>query len=79
MKCESTVLILLVSPIKIYPGCNKCIIENGGNYEVVLAKSLMIFDLDSREDLFAHFHDFWSQIGILILVTPKQEVERKSE
>ena len=26
-----------------------------------------------------HFHDFWSQIGVVILVTPKQEVERKSE
>ena len=24
------------------------------------------------------FHDFWSQIGVVILVTPKQEVERKS-
>ena len=28
---------------------------------------------------FTHFHDFWSQIGVVILVTPKQEVERKSE
>ena len=25
------------------------------------------------------FHDFWSQIGVVILVTPKQEVERKSK
>ena len=25
------------------------------------------------------FHDFWSQMGVVILVTPKQEVERKSE
>ena len=31
------------------------------------------------KDLFTHFHDFWSQIGVVILVTPKQEVERKSE
>ena len=31
------------------------------------------------QDLFTHFHDFWSQIGVVILVTPKQEVERKSE
>ena len=30
-------------------------------------------------DLFTNFHDFWSQIGVVILVTPKQEVERKSE
>ena len=30
-------------------------------------------------DLFTHFHDFWSQIGVVILVTPKQEMERKSE
>ena len=30
-------------------------------------------------DLFPHFHDFWSQIGVVILVTPKQEGERKSE
>ena len=29
--------------------------------------------------LFTHFYDFWSQIGVVILVTPKQEVERKSE
>ena len=26
-----------------------------------------------------HFHDFWSQIEVMILVTPKQEMERKSE
>ena len=25
------------------------------------------------------FYDFWSQIGVVVLVTPKQEVERKSE
>ena len=31
------------------------------------------------QDLFKHFHDFWSQIGVVILVTPKQEVEQKSE
>ena len=31
------------------------------------------------KDLFTHFHDFWSQIGVVILVTPKQEMERKSE
>ena len=31
------------------------------------------------KDLFTHFHDFWSQIGVVILVTPKQEVEQKSE
>ena len=31
------------------------------------------------KDLFTYFHDFWSQIGVVILVTPKQEVERKSE
>ena len=31
------------------------------------------------QDLFAHFHDFWCQIGVVILVTLKQEVERKSE
>ena len=31
------------------------------------------------KDLFAHFHGFWSQIGVVILVTPKQEVERKNE
>ena len=36
------------------------------------------------QDLFTHFLDFWSQIGrnrnvVVILVTPKQEVERKSE
>ena len=31
------------------------------------------------KDVFSHFHDFWSQIGIVILLTPKQEVERKSE
>ena len=29
--------------------------------------------------LFTHFHDFWSPIGVTILVTPKEEVERKSE
>ena len=29
--------------------------------------------------LFPYFHDFWSQIGVVILVTPKQEVERKSK
>ena len=26
-----------------------------------------------------HFHYFLSQIGVVILVTPEQEVERKSE
>ena len=26
-----------------------------------------------------HFHDFWSQIGVVILVTSEQEMERKSE
>ena len=26
-----------------------------------------------------HIHDFWSQIGVVILVTPKQEMERKSK
>ena len=31
------------------------------------------------KDLFAHFHDFYCQIGVVILVTPKQEVERKRE
>ena len=30
-------------------------------------------------DLYSHFRDFWSQIGVVILVTPKQEVERKSQ
>ena len=30
------------------------------------------------KDLFTHFH-FWSQIVVVILVTPKQEVEQKSE
>ena len=29
--------------------------------------------------MFTHYHDFWSQIVVVILVTPKQEVERKSE
>ena len=29
--------------------------------------------------LFTHFYEFWSQIGVVILITPKQEVERKSE
>ena len=27
----------------------------------------------------SHFQDFWSRIGVVILVTPKHEVERKSE
>ena len=31
------------------------------------------------KDLFTHFHDSWSQIGVMILVTPKPEVEWKSE
>ena len=31
------------------------------------------------KDLFTHFHDLWSQIGVVILVTPKQKMERKSE
>ena len=31
------------------------------------------------KDDFTHFYDFWSQIAVVILVTPKQEVERKSE
>ena len=26
----------------------------------------------------SHFHDFWSQSGVVILVTPKQEVEPKN-
>ena len=26
-----------------------------------------------------NFYDFWSQIGVVILVTPKQEMEQKSE
>ena len=30
------------------------------------------------KNLLKYFHDFWSQIGIVILVTPKQEVEKKS-
>ena len=30
-------------------------------------------------DLFTHFHDFLSQIGVVILVTPKQEEEKKSK
>ena len=34
---------------------------------------------DFFKGLFTHFHDFWSQIGVVILVTPKQEMERKSE
>ena len=29
-------------------------------------------------DLFTHFHDFWSQIRVVILVTPKQELHRTS-
>ena len=29
--------------------------------------------------LFRHFHDFWSQTGEVILVTPEQEGERKSK
>ena len=31
------------------------------------------------KDLFTRFQDFLSQIGVVILVTPKQEMERKSE
>ena len=27
----------------------------------------------------SHFHEFRNQIGVVILVTPKQEMERKSE
>ena len=26
-------------------------------------------------DLFTYFHDFWSQIRVVILVTPKQEMQ----
>ena len=28
--------------------------------------------------MFTHFHVFWSQIGVVIVVTPKQEMERKA-
>ena len=38
-----------------------------------------IFPAMFFSDLFTHFLDFWSQIGVVILVTPKQEMERKSE
>ena len=37
------------------------------------------FRLCFFQDLFTHFHDFLNQIGVVILVTPKQEIERKSE
>ena len=37
-----------------------------------------IRSLSFFKDLFTHVHDFWSHIGVLILGTPKQEVERKS-
>ena len=30
-------------------------------------------------DLFTHFNDFWSQIRVVILITPKQEMQRTSE
>ena len=30
-------------------------------------------------DLFTHFHDFWSHFWVVILVTPKHELERKRE
>ena len=29
------------------------------------------------KDLFTQFYGFWSQIGVAILVTPKQEMEQK--
>ena len=31
------------------------------------------------KDLFTYFYDFGSQMGVVILVTPKQEVEQKSK
>ena len=31
------------------------------------------------KDLFTHFNDFWSQIEVVILVTSKQEIKRKSK
>ena len=37
------------------------------------------FRLCFFKDLITQFHDFRSQIGVVILVTPKQEMERKSE
>ena len=43
------------------------------------SKNLNCIGALSFRDLFTHFHDFCSQIGVVILVTPKQEVERKSE
>ena len=58
-----------VSWEKLYCG-SLCFFYNSKNL-IVLGRCL--------KDLFTHFHDFWSQIGALILVTPKQKVERKSE
>ena len=41
------------------------------------SKNLNCIGTLSFKDLFTHFHDFRSHIGIVILVTPKHEVERK--
>ena len=44
------------------------------------SKNLNCFGaLSFFKDLFIYFREFWSQIGVVILVTPKQEMERKSE
>ena len=43
--------------------------------------SCYVFIIQNKEiqDLFTHFNDFWSQIEVVILVTVKQEIKRKSK
>ena len=40
---------------------------------------LVFFLVVFFNDLFTHFFNFRSQIEVMVMVTPKQEVERKSE
>ena len=61
-----------------------CFLINNSRKAIAEALSFLQFNESklygglSFNDLFRHFHDFWSQIEV-ILVTPEQEVEQKSE
>ena len=71
---KGTINVLCMVTKNVYPGfiLHKNVFYNSKYLNCIGALSFF-------EDLFTHFHDFWSQFGVVILVTPKQEVERKSE
>ena len=58
--------------------CRVCLLLRIGLYWCSVFFTIQRIWIVLGRCLFTHFHDFWSQIGVVILVTPKQEVERKS-